>query len=168
MRPAEICTLFEYHYWASELVWNCIMQLTDEQFAQELNYSTGSIRGIMLHTMSATQRWMDRLEGRPATAHPRPEDFPTRQQAKARWDEAHITARTYLQNLSEEKLDQPVHWELANRNMAADQPLWQVLLHVFNHTTDHRAQILALLHQHFQIETPEQDMLFYLLETNQE
>lgn len=168
MRPVEIRTLFEYHYWASNLVWDCIMQLSDEQFAQELNYSTGSIRGIMLHTLSATRRWIDRIEQRPGTPHPNAADFPTRQSVKIAWDQAKTDTLAFLQGLDETKLDQTLHWELPNRNIVADQPLWQVLLHTFNHTTDHRAQILALLNQHFQIETPEQDLLFYLLEANQE
>ncbi len=168
MRPAEIRTLFEYHYWASELVWDCIMQISDDQFAQELHYSTGSIRGLMLHTLSATRRWIDRIEKLPATPHPNPADFPTRQAVKAAWDEARTATLAYLGSLTEEKLDRPVHWELPNRNLTADHPLWQLLLHAFNHTTDHRSQVLALLNQHFHIETPEQDLLFYLLEQTSE
>jgi len=31
MKPAEIRTFFEYHYWAFERIWECVMQLTDEQ-----------------------------------------------------------------------------------------------------------------------------------------
>lgn len=144
------------------------MQLTDAQFAQSIRYSTGSIRGQVLHTMSATQRWIERFEGRPLTAHPNFADYPTRQSARSAWNAGRTQVRAYLLTLSEEKLDRVVHWELPNRNLSADQPLWQVLLHVANHTTDHRAQILALLNQHFNIQTPEQDMLFYLLKTNQE
>lgn len=168
MRPVEIRTFFEYHYWAFEHVWECIMQLTDQQFAQEINYSTGSIRGLVLHTMSATRRWIERFEGSPLSAHPDLTDYPTRQSVKKEWNVARTQVQNYLHNLSEEKLDQIVHWELPNRNLSADQPLWQVLLHVANHTTDHRAQILALLNQRFNIQTPEQDMLFYLLKTSQE
>jgi len=164
VRPIEIITCFEYHYWAFERVWECVMQLTDDQFAQDLGYSTGSIRGIVLHTWIATQRWIDRMECRPLSPQPRPEEYPTRASVKAQWDAARDDARGYLNTLTEAKLSQNVHWELSNRGMVADQPLWQVLLHVFNHTTDHRAQLLALLHQHFHLETPEQDMLFYLVE----
>jgi uncharacterized damage-inducible protein DinB len=39
--------------------------------------------------------------------------------------------------------------------------LWQVLLHVANHGTDHRAQILRLLND-LGIETIYQDYIFYV------
>jgi uncharacterized damage-inducible protein DinB len=44
-----------------------------------------------------------------------------------------------------------------------DQELtvWQVLLHVVNHGTDHRAQVLRILHD-FGAPTTAQDYIFYV------
>ena len=44
-----------------------------------------------------------------------------------------------------------------------DIVLWQALLHVANHGTDHRAQILRLLHD-LGVETVSQDYIFYIYE----
>jgi uncharacterized damage-inducible protein DinB len=41
--------------------------------------------------------------------------------------------------------------------------VWQVLLHVANHGTDHRAQILRLLNE-LGIQTTSQDYIFYVYE----
>ncbi|HBY98528.1 MAG TPA: hypothetical protein DEP84_32055 [Chloroflexi bacterium] len=41
--------------------------------------------------------------------------------------------------------------------------LWQVLLHVANHSTDHRAQLLQLLND-LGAKTPSQDYIFYVYE----
>ena len=164
MRPHEISTLFEYNYWAFEKVWDCVLQLSDEQFVQELGYSRGSIRHQIVHMMSATQRWIFRLRREPLLPHLAFEDFSTRASAKAKWDELRASTMAYINTLSEADLDTVVHWELPARNMAAENTRWEILLHAANHATDHRAQILAMLNQHFGIETPEQDMLFYLLE----
>ena len=164
MRPNEIRTVFEYGYWAFEKVWDCVMQLTDKQFVGELGYSRGSIRHQVVHMMSATQRWVIRLKQEPMQLHLAFEDFPTRAAAKAKWDELRAEAMTYVNSLSEADLDAVVHWELPARGLVAENPRWEILLHVANHATDHRAQILAMLNQHFGLETPEQDMLFYLLE----
>ena len=57
-----------------------------------------------------------------------------------------------------------MHWEIPSRGWQHENRRWQLLLHVANHATDHRAQILAALHEHFGLTTPEQDMILYLLE----
>jgi uncharacterized damage-inducible protein DinB len=41
--------------------------------------------------------------------------------------------------------------------------VWQVLLHVANHGTDHRAQLLRQLHD-LGIETTSQDYIFYIFQ----
>ena len=92
------------------------------------------------------------------------EDYDTRAAAKSKWDELRADAMAYINSLSEADLDAVFPWELPARNLAAENARWEILLHAANHATDHRAQILAMLNQHFGIETPEQDMLFYLLE----
>ncbi|NOK62014.1 MAG: hypothetical protein GFH23_1086650n1, partial [Chloroflexi bacterium AL-N1] len=45
-----------------------------------------------------------------------------------------------------------------------DLVLWQVLLHVVNHGTDHRAQLLRLLHD-LGVRTTSQDYIFYVYDT---
>ncbi|MFZ5909728.1 MAG: DinB family protein [Chloroflexota bacterium] len=164
MRPNEIRTVFEYGYWAFERVWDCVVQLSDEQFVQELGYSQGSISHQIVHLMSATQRWIIRLKREPMQPHLAFEDFDSRAAAKSKWDELRADAMAYVNSLSEADLDTVIPWELPARGLAAENPRWEILLHAANHATDHRAQILAMLNQHFGIETPEQDMLFYLLE----
>jgi uncharacterized damage-inducible protein DinB len=166
MRPNEIRTVFEYNYWAFEKVWDCVLKLSDAQFTEELDYSRGSIRNQVIHMMSATQRWIIRMNGSLMGPRLAFEDYATRAATKAKWDELHVEALDYVKSLSEADLDVEVHWQLPDRGLDARNTRWEILLHVANHATDHRAQILAMLNQHFGIETMEQDMLFYLLERN--
>lgn len=167
MRPNEIRTVYDYGYWAFEKVWECVMQLSDEQFVQEIGYSKGSIRHQIIHMMSATHRWLIRMRQEPLPPHLEFEDFNTRSATKSKWDELSDEAMAYVNSLGEADLDAIVHWELPARELSADSPRWEILLHVANHATDHRAQILAMLNHHFGIETPEQDMLFYMIELKQ-
>ena len=44
-----------------------------------------------------------------------------------------------------------------------DLRLWQILLHVANHGTDHRAQLLRLLND-MGVQTKPQDYIFYVYE----
>lgn len=164
MNPDSIRRLYGYSYWASERVWACIMQLTDAQFTEDTGYSSGSIRNHVVHMMSAEQRWMQRLQGEEITPLLAFDDYPTREAAKARWDTVKAEILDYIHSLDQKQLDEPIHWEVQSRNMSYTHHRWELLLHVANHATDHRAQILALLNQHFNIQTVEQDMLFYLIE----
>ena len=66
--------------------------------------------------------------------------------------------RNYLPELRDEMLfDKPLEGE------DKDLMLWQVLLHVVNHGTDHRAQLLRLLND-LGVETTYQDYIFYAYE----
>jgi len=164
MKPNEIRTMYGYSYWAFEKIWDCVLQLSDARFTEELDYSRGSIRNQVVHMMSATQRWIIRLSDGEMIPHLDFKDFTTRTATKAKWDELRAETLDYVNSLSEADLDGVVHWQLPDRGMQTENTRWEILLHVANHATDHRAQILAMLNQHFGIQTPEQDMLFYLLE----
>ena len=51
MKQADLQLMFDYHYQAHHRVWNCIVQLTDEQFQQDLNYSIGSLHRQCVHVL---------------------------------------------------------------------------------------------------------------------
>ena len=66
--------------------------------------------------------------------------------------------RAYLADLQDDMLFmQPLAGE------DKDLRVWQVLLHVVNHGTDHRAQLLRLLND-LGLETTSQDYIFFVYE----
>jgi uncharacterized damage-inducible protein DinB len=95
------------------------------------------------------------------------EAFVSPSQTKAKWDELRNEFMDYLDTLIEGELEETVSWELPAHSLKSDNPRWEILLHLANHATDHRAQILAILHHHFHVQTVEQDMIIYLAERNQ-
>jgi len=165
MTPESITRLFDYNYWAFERVWTCIEQISDEQFVQPLGYSRGSIRDQVVHLMSATRRWVERLQMLPASPHLTFEDFTSKAATKTMWDQMRTNVQHYIRSLDQAQLDEVIRWEISSRALISHSPRWELLLHVANHGTDHRAQILAMLHEHFRVVTVEQDMVFYLVET---
>jgi uncharacterized damage-inducible protein DinB len=67
--------------------------------------------------------------------------------------------REYLTALRDDMLNQkPLDGE------DKDLILWQVLLHVVNHGTDHRAQLLRLIND-LGVKTVSQDYIFYVYDT---
>ena len=154
MTPEAIRQLYDYHFTINRKVWDaCIAPLSEEQYTRELGYSVGSIRNQMVHLMSVEARWFGGLVGAEVPDHANPEDYPNRAALRARWDAVENQMRAYLAGLSEEE---------ANREFRPGMLVWQVLVHVVNHATDHRAQILLALNQ-MGVETFAQDYFYYLM-----
>ena len=66
--------------------------------------------------------------------------------------------RDYLAELRDDNLfDKPIEEPEEDKDLF----VWQVLLHVANHGTDHRAQILRLLND-LGVKTTSQDYIFYV------
>jgi uncharacterized damage-inducible protein DinB len=118
----------------------------------------------MLHIAAAVERWMRRLEGVSPAPGAAAESYPTRASVRARWEQTKAELDAYLASLDQAKLDEIVVGRLAGRGADYASRRSDLLLHLANHGTDHRAQVLAILHSEFQVPGVEQDMLLYLIE----
>ena len=139
-------------------------QISDEQFVEEIDYSVGSIRDIMVHVMTGSHNWISALQDIEIPGRVAFEDFDTRLKTKAKWDELQSEILAYLNTLDREHLDGTIDRELFSHGLKSTNSRWEILLHPANHGTDHRSQILALLHHHFHVKTVEQDMIIYFAE----
>jgi len=153
--------LFDYNIWSFNKVWSCVDQLTDEEFCRETGYSHGSVRNQMVHVISSTRRWFDRMQSRSPRPHLDHAAFPTIDEVKKVWSAFLSDFHKFIHAVSEESLSLTMDWEIASRGLWSSNPQWEILLHVFNHLTDHRAQILAMLDLVFHKETVEQDLVFF-------
>jgi uncharacterized damage-inducible protein DinB len=145
--------LYAYHFTINRKIWDeCIVPLTDDQFTQKVDYSVGSVRNQVVHLLNIDDRWFSGLRGVPIPGFLNPVYYRQRAKIRAKWDEVEANMRAYLAALTDERLfDQPF--------LAIDNDpirLWQVLVHVANHGTDHRAQLLSILH-HLGVKTFPQD-----------
>ncbi len=151
--------LFDYNFWTHQKVWDCVLQLTDAQFEAELDYSIGSIQKQCVHTMSTELMWFSVfLTGKAVL--PGLGDSPTRDAIQDCWDEVEDKVKAYLKVLTPAELERrvkPRFWDHTRPSIRVRQAMMQVL----NHSTDHRAQILAGLY-HLGVPTVEQDLLNYL------
>ena len=150
---------FDYNCWAHGEVWECIMQLSDEAYRRDLNYSVGSIHDQCTHTLSVEHWWFTFLST--GELHFLDlEQLTTREAIRAQWDATTAMIRAYLDRLTPEELARevrPEFWPEERRPIKAYQASTQVI----NHSTDHRAQMLAGLHR-LGAPTVGQDLLDYL------
>ncbi len=149
---------YEYHFSENRKLWERIMTLSPEQFTQPVDYSHGSMREQIIHLLSVDDVWFSELQGiEPSESIP-PANFDDREAIRAQWDIVEQKMRRYLAGLRDEMVfDKPIQEPAEDKDLA----VWQVLLHVANHGTDHRAQILRLLHD-MGVETTSQDYIFYV------
>lgn len=150
---------YNYHFAQNrQLLDDYVAQLSAEQFVQAVDYSLGSVRNQLVHMISVDEAWFSGLRGGEFPEPLDPNQFPDLATLRAYWANIEAMMRDYLANLQDADLQtKPLDGEDANLIV------WQVLLQVVNHGTDHRAQILRLCHD-FGIKTSSQDYIFYVYE----
>ena len=160
MNAAYFRRMIDYTFWEHRQVWGYVLALSDEQYTRPCDYSIGSVHEQVVHTMGAEWLWLQRVRDETPDPFLKADDFADRATVRARWDEIEAGWRAYVRALRDEQLAETMVYTSINGNMRREQPLWEGLAQIVNHATDHRAQILALIHQ-LGGETGAQDFIFY-------
>jgi uncharacterized damage-inducible protein DinB len=147
--------LFAYHHGIIERLWESIRELPEEKFLQEVPYSHGSLRNQMVHMAATEKRWLLGIHEHPEARTLRfpPDAYPTIDSVHSLVSGVHQELQSYISTITE--------GELQRVPSGMYGPVWQVLLHLINHGTDHRAQILRILHE-LGGKTFDQDLLLYI------
>jgi len=150
---------YNYHFAENRKIWDSyVSQLSKEQFTQAVGYSHGSVRDQLVHLMDVDEGWFCELRGVEPSEPVPPAVSDDRESIRAHWDSVEQGMRTYLEQLRDDMLfEKPIR----EPEEDSDLTVWQVLLHVANHGTDHRAQVLRLLND-LEVETSSQDYIFYV------
>jgi uncharacterized damage-inducible protein DinB len=133
--------LYNYHFSENRTIWDAyVSTLCDEQFTQKMGYSHGSVRNQIVHLMTVDDTWFSGLRGVEIPESLDPATSVDRNSIRVHWDAVEQRMRGYLAELRDDMLfEKPLEGE------DKDLIVWQVLLQVANHGTDHRAQVLRLL-----------------------
>ena len=160
MNPQQVTTLFDYHYASFDSIRDCAAALSQNQFIASSSYSVGSIRNQLAHCLMVDIRWLARLNRQPP-----PEmayaDFPDQATLWREWETVRDQVMAYVKRLTAAELEEVVDLQFPARGGRRRSRRWQILVHMVNHGTDHRAQILALL-AGFGAATFEQDLILHL------
>lgn len=152
--------LYDYHFAENRKIWNRHIQpMPQAQFIQADAYSIGSVRNQIVHLISCDETWFSPLRGLEVPEPLNPEDYADKAKIRQYWDKVEQEMRDYLATLRDEMLFTKPFPAGEDENLM----LWQVLLHVVNHGTDHRAQILRLINDLGQRTGP-QDFIFHVYE----
>ena len=152
--------LYDYHFSENRKLWDVyITPLSQDHFTLLAAYSVGSVRNHIVHLIEVDDIWFSELKGMTEPEIPFIDNGDDRVIIRQQWDAVEKMMREYLATLHDEMLfAKPIILE-----EDSDLTVWQVLLHVVNHGTDHRAQLLRLLND-LGVKTGPQDYIFYVYE----
>lgn len=153
--------LYGYHFAENRKIWDeYIVPLAHERFTQAAVYSHGSVRDQIVHLLDVDDVWFSELQGVEPLEPIPSADGDDRALIRAHWDRVEQRMRAYLAALQDDMLfTRPIREPEEDKDLI----VWQVLIHVVNHSTDHRAQLLRLLND-LGVKTTAQDYIFYAYE----
>jgi len=137
MQADEIRFLFAYDRWATRRVLEVLDGVDSAVWARTDVVGERGVGSILVHHLGASQRWRIGLESRGADEGPSPErdPLPTLDVLRERWEAEWTAVDAWLPTLSDGFVG----------HVFDGVPVWQMLVHVVNHGTQHRAEAAALL-----------------------
>jgi uncharacterized damage-inducible protein DinB len=145
--------LFDYNSWANRHLLDYAEQATPEQLQARDDSAYGGLYATLEHTMETEWSWLnvmlqgdargidwDALETDPA-------DLPDVVAIRARWAQVDTALQSFVRGLDAEgdrSPDRIITW-VGDNDALRHRPVWQILLHVFNHGTQHRSETAAML-----------------------
>lgn len=145
MRQSELAFLYAYNRWAAQRILSAAQGIGDEEFCTPYAPAFESLRKILAHAYGAEWIWRRRCEeGISPAALPVAEEFPNLESLRTRWLAEGEAMRSYIEGLSDAQIDAAMSYRTTS-GRETSAPLWQVLLHVVNHGTQHRAEAALIL-----------------------
>jgi uncharacterized damage-inducible protein DinB len=164
MQPDQIRYLLEYNIWADNTVLNGARQLSPSQLRDKIGIAWDSAFDTLIHMMAGQRIWLSRWQGvSPKTLlnEKEPEDLDQLAQV---WDVLHEDYRKFFAGLTTDRQTSLLSYRTPD-DKDYSHPLLMLILHVFNHSTEHRAQVVAVCNM-AGINTGWLDLIHYMREVD--
>ena len=135
MQADEIRFLFAYDRWATRRVLGVLDGLDLAVWCRTDVVDERGLGGVLVHQLGAAQRWRHAFQETGESPEPEREPLPTIDQLRERWEAEWVAVDAWLPTLTDGFVGY----------VREGVPVWQMLLHVVNHGTQHRAEAAALL-----------------------
>jgi len=138
--------LSAYHLWADKLLLSCINGLPGEMHQKEVRSSFPSLYKTVLHIWSAESIWWQRMKLQERIIVPADSFTGSMLEASNELMQLDKLWNEWIHAAQERHLEHVFQYQ----NMSGQQfkqPMYQMLLHLFNHGTYHRGQLVTILRQ---------------------
>ncbi|MDB5247896.1 MAG: hypothetical protein JWQ40_2290 [Segetibacter sp.] len=133
-----------YNLWANRRIVDVILPLSGELHFRHVASSFSSLQLTLLHLWNTDHIWMQRLNR--AETIPLGNEQSTMTEIAAGLIERSRLWGDWVEKSTNESLEKVFSYQNFKKEPFT-QPLFQILLHVFNHATYHRGQLVTILRQ---------------------
>jgi uncharacterized damage-inducible protein DinB len=135
MHADEVRFLWAYDRWATRQVLGVLDGLEPTVWGRADVVGERGLGSILVHHLGASQRWRSGFQQTGEQPEPELDPLPTIDELRKRWEAEWAEVDAWLPTVTDGFVDY-VHGGV---------PVWQMLVHVVNHGTQHRAEAAALL-----------------------
>jgi uncharacterized damage-inducible protein DinB len=133
-----------YNLWANKSITDLILSLDVEQHRQKVESSFPTLHATVLHMWIAETAWWQRVKLQEKIIIPTEAENPTMQDVvnglilqSALWEE-------WVKNASEMMLKHVYAFQNSKKELFK-QPVYETVMHVINHSTYHRGQLVTMM-----------------------
>jgi uncharacterized damage-inducible protein DinB len=157
-----LTTQFDYSQHATKLLLELCAKLTPQELELDRKSSHGGILGTLQHIFYADRVWLSRFRGAPVAFRNEGEN-PSLTELTQSWPPILDGFKDYIQFTEQPTLlEEFTYTNLAGKKITIVR--YQALLHVVNHSTHHRGQVVTMLRQAGHT-PPVTDLLYYYLDS---
>ena len=150
MNVEQIRHHLAYSKWASRRLLDAVEAMPSEEQQKDVGVAHKSVTGTLDHIFFGDLVWLNRIKGTDDT--------------KMSWRDVQDGWDAWAANVTADELLKEIEYKDL-RGAPRYSPVWQMVLHVVNHATLHRGQVMSLLRQSG-IAPPQIDLITYYRENN--
>jgi uncharacterized damage-inducible protein DinB len=136
----------EYHAWATAKTLESVTPLSHEELLRDMRTSHSSVWGTLEHTYRADALWLKRLGGDPDVKLSDIDAVSDLASLQKSWQQVQAALISFAGSLDSADWTRVLEYRFLS-GKEARSPIYETLLHVVNHGTYHRGQIVTMLRQ---------------------
>jgi len=142
MDKSDISVLIAYNFWADERILITCERITTDEFIRFVAPNPGwdSLRGILIHALDTESGWRLVLQAQDASGVLKEDDFPDIATLRSHWEVERAAWLKYEAGLNQDVLNKGY-----GDDPKTSPKVWQTIIHVVNHGTQHRSEAAAIL-----------------------
>lgn len=146
MTRDDILQLVAYNERMNDRIMASLAQLSPEQLRAPANLDHGSAWQTLLHLVDTEWSWRLIAQQLPATQMVwEVEPMPDLAAVQLFWHAEQARLRAFVQQMEEATLNGEVNYGTAQGHTAQFAKMWYILLHILNHSTQHRTELARYL-----------------------
>lgn len=151
-----------YHVWANKRITTLLQTLSEEQLDATLISSFPSIRKTVLHAFGAEDVWMQRLLMQEHPVWKGDHHEGSFESLSKSWIEVSKALLQFAERQLEDRSFKHVLQYYNSKKEYFKQDVGSILLHVFNHASYHRGQLVTLMRQVGCTKIPNTDFISFV------